>query len=509
MDALENAMREAQKKGLKVAIFNSCDGIGLAKQLESLDIPHTIVMRELIPDQVAHHFLIYFLENFTQGQSFEFALRKAQQRLQGLEQQFPCATWLPLIYQKPHTPSPIWETLSSPSQEIGKIGIKSLLITLILMGLRWMGIFQGLELSAYDFLMKQRPTELIDSRITVVEITDHDLDRYHYPLPDQILQTAIAKLNPYNPRVIGIDLHRSENKTPEREELIAFLAANPHVVPVCSFNEKNSSYAPHPKLPTQQFGFSDLMLDPSNLVRRQLITYHPSLDDNQSLCATPYSLAWQLAYRYLKQQGIEPLAPTKQGEWQFGKVIFPKLSARFGGYQTLDGQANQIMINYRSKNLAGQRMTLTELLDGKFSGDSLEDKIILLGYGASNLVPDQFDTSIGRLPGVWIHASMSSQMISAVLDGRSLIRVFPQWGDGIWILSWSIVTGVLIWGLKTYSPKYAIFSSILSISLLSLLLYFVVRFSLSYGFWLPWLPTQLALLLILGVILMPHLPKVS
>lgn len=94
-----------------------------------------------------------------------------------------------------------------------------------------------------------------------------------------------------------------------------------------------------------------------------------------------------------------------------------------------------------------------------------------------------------------------------MLDERSLIKVFPQWGEGIWVLIWSMVTGILLWGLKTYSPKYAILSSVLSIGLLSLILYLVVRFSLTNGWWLPWLPTQLALLLILGILFMPSLPN--
>ncbi|NEP43000.1 MAG: CHAT domain-containing protein [Okeania sp. SIO2H7] len=50
---LRNGLKTAIKKSLKLAIFNSCDGLGLARQLEDLYIPQAIVMREPVPDAVA------------------------------------------------------------------------------------------------------------------------------------------------------------------------------------------------------------------------------------------------------------------------------------------------------------------------------------------------------------------------------------------------------------------------------------------------------------------------
>ncbi|MGH2416546.1 MAG: CHAT domain-containing protein, partial [Microcystaceae cyanobacterium] len=54
---LKNALKTAITRGLKLAIFNSCDGIGLARNLADLNIPQMIVMREGVPDLVAQEFL--------------------------------------------------------------------------------------------------------------------------------------------------------------------------------------------------------------------------------------------------------------------------------------------------------------------------------------------------------------------------------------------------------------------------------------------------------------------
>ena len=53
IDDFEIAFGKAIAKGLQLAIFNSCDGLGLAQQLAKLNLPRSIVMRELVPDQVA------------------------------------------------------------------------------------------------------------------------------------------------------------------------------------------------------------------------------------------------------------------------------------------------------------------------------------------------------------------------------------------------------------------------------------------------------------------------
>lgn len=118
------ALKKAVERGLKLAIFNSCDGLGLARQLDDLQIPQMIVMRELVPDQVAQEFLKHFLSAFAGGRSFYLAVREARERLQGLESKFPCASWLPVICQNLAEVPPTWEDLSvedKPGNKIWKI----------------------------------------------------------------------------------------------------------------------------------------------------------------------------------------------------------------------------------------------------------------------------------------------------------------------------------------------------------------------------------------------------
>jgi uncharacterized protein YjbI with pentapeptide repeats len=101
IDQLDNALKAAIERGLYLAIFNSCDGLGLANHLVNLHIPQIILMREPVPDLVAQEFLKHFLIAFSSDKALYTSVREAREKLQGMENQFPCASWLPTICQNP------------------------------------------------------------------------------------------------------------------------------------------------------------------------------------------------------------------------------------------------------------------------------------------------------------------------------------------------------------------------------------------------------------------------
>ncbi|NEQ75222.1 MAG: ABC transporter substrate-binding protein [Okeania sp. SIO2C9] len=113
ISVLKEALNRAAPR-IKLAIFNSCDGLGIAEYLADFDIPHLIVMRERVPDLVARRFLHFFLEEFTQGKPLHTAVREARKHLQQLEIPipnelfYPRASRLPVLIQNPATPELYW-----------------------------------------------------------------------------------------------------------------------------------------------------------------------------------------------------------------------------------------------------------------------------------------------------------------------------------------------------------------------------------------------------------------
>lgn len=106
---LAEALKTAIENGLALAIFNSCDGLGLAQALEKLHLPTVIVMREPIPNRVAQEFFQHFISGFAIDQlPLYLAVQQARRKLQGLEDDFPAASWLPVICQNPAVETPTW-----------------------------------------------------------------------------------------------------------------------------------------------------------------------------------------------------------------------------------------------------------------------------------------------------------------------------------------------------------------------------------------------------------------
>ncbi|WP_017721564.1 AAA-like domain-containing protein [Kamptonema formosum] len=113
---LKFALKTAIERGLQLAIFNSCDGLGIASDLADLNIPQIIVMREPVIDAVAQAFLKNFLPAFSGGKSLYASVREAREQLYILENRFPwfpCASWLPVICQNPAVSPLTWREISA------------------------------------------------------------------------------------------------------------------------------------------------------------------------------------------------------------------------------------------------------------------------------------------------------------------------------------------------------------------------------------------------------------
>jgi CHASE2 domain-containing sensor protein len=510
LDELKYALQKAVEGGLQLAIFNSCDGLGLARELEPLHIPQLIVMREPVPDRVAQAFLQYFLSSFASGKPFYQAVQEARQRLQGLEDEFPCASWLPVICQNPASVPMLWQALPESAKVhkrltlsfrggFPKVFLISLVVTSLLMGLRFFGLLQSWELKIYDQLLRQRPSEPADSRILMVGVDEADIREYQYPLPDAVLAQLIEKLEQYQPAAIGLDIFRDKLVSPEQVALSTQFQKNPRLVTVCTLgiNEGNA-VAPPPK--SLAVGFNDLENDLDNGVRRHLQSRTPNPISSISPCKTSYSLSLQLTYRYLKAKGI-PVTTTPEKNWQFGSVVFKRLKPRSGGYQNLDARGNQVLINYRATPQIAQSVTIQEVLTGKLEPEWVRGRVVLIGVTATS-IQDYHDTPYGRMRGLDIHAHLVSQILSAVLDERPVIWQLPEWGDALWVWGWSLTGGLLI--LQVCWPGvYKIPLSLCLVLVLGIsvgVLYGLCWVVLIQGGWLPFVPGALGLIITGGAI---------
>jgi CHASE2 domain-containing sensor protein len=474
---LKYALERSLKSGLELAIFNSCDGLGLAQELAALKIPELIVMRELVPDRVAQKFLQYFLISFSRGESLYLAVRQARERLQALEVTFPCATWLPVLFQNPAQIPPTWQSLTvgrlTPSPEPASIKrprrfplmIRALglgfLSGCLMVALRSTGLLQEIELQTLDRMMQLRPAESVDNRILLVTIDETDIkeqpDRGQGSLSDTALSQLLKKLQQYQPKAIGLDLYRDFSIDSKQPQLKQQLQHTTNLIAVCKSSEaelNQSGIAPPSAVELDRVGFSDFISDSDGVLRRQLMFMEP---DPNSSCLATYGFGTRLAIEYLFAQGHEP-SFTAGGSLQLGTVRFPSLRRPMGGYQAIDDRGGQILLNYRSGKRPFHQVSLMQVLRGQVAPDLVKNRVILIGTTATS-ASDYWMTPLGRsaqaqIEGVVVQAHMTSQLISHVLDRRPLLTSWPHGVEIGWMIGWSMLTALLLAFGRQHWVKY-------------------------------------------------------
>jgi CHASE2 domain-containing sensor protein len=494
---------------LQLAIFNSCDGLGLASELQQLHIGQMIVMREPIPDLAAQEFLKHFLSAYVGGKSFYLAVREARERLQGLESSFPCASWLPVLCQNPAQVPPSWEELLNakdvstdvPQPNPAKpwwhnwqsVLLLSVISTSLVMGVRSLGLLQSWELQAFDQLMRQRPNEGPDQRLLLVTITEEDVqsqplkDRGLASLSDRSLAQLLAKLEQSQARVIGLDIYREVAVGANYRNLATRLQKGDRFIAICKYGK--FGITPPPEVPGDRQGFNNVLLDPDDVLRRHLLAV-----ESPSPCQTKYSFNFQLATRYLADEKIQLKSPVND-YLQLDKTVFKTLEKDTGGYHNIDPRGHQVLLNYRASRQIAPSVTLKEVLNPQFNPDLVKNRIVLIGTTAQSFNDHRWHTpySGGRwsnptMTGVEIQAHMVSQILSAVLDNRPLIWWWSKPGEAVWIWCWSLVGGLLTWRFE--SPLRLV----LSIGVTLGVLYGCCLGLLTLkGGWVPLVPSALVL----------------
>ncbi len=490
------SLRQATEKGLKLAIFNSCDGIGLVNRLakeKGMILPHLILMREKLPDPISPKFLEYFLNSFTINKSLYESVQSAQKILsEDWEKKYPCASWLPVVCPNPTEVPPTWNSLSlaakkQQNRRLFRTALAlSLGVTALLIGVRELGVLEGLELFAYDKMMQLRPQEKkdIDERIVVITIGNDDFKyqdnqgmvRAKYKgkprsLAGEALSQLLTKLQPYQPAAIGVDILRDFPSQEDYPSLADQLRESDHLFMICS-DVENATPPPELNNPNHngfnvknRIGYSDIITDNDGIVRRFLWSANFG-EDSQCLpskVSSQPAFSVLLAQHYLATQTNTPLdyEKLKDGIWETQRNQVRLTAWLQGGFyrNQKPTEGYQFMLNYGNfpKTIAIS-YSLQDVLkdDSNFNPEFVRGKIVLVGLIAKELDSngkeykiDGFLTPLAgeqkEMDGVFIHAHMISQILSAVLDDRPLLLPLSQPLEIIWIVSWSLIGGLLGW----------------------------------------------------------------
>lgn len=388
------------------------------------------------------------------------------------------------------------------SRRLQNVLLFSVVAVAAILGMRQLGMLEALELRAFDQMIRLRPDEGPDRRLLVVTVTEKDIQlqnlKERRSLSDSALAKLLAKLQPYQPQVIGLDIYRDFPVNPLYADLAIYLQQNERFIAVCEVGGDNNRLGikPPPEIPEKRNSFSDIPVDTDGVIRRQLLGMAP---DPTSFCATDTSFSFRVALTYLAAKGIQ-YKLTPEGYLQIGTVVFKKVEPHTSGYHKFDALGYQVLLNYRSSHSVAKLVTLSDILSDSIDPELpnlVKERIVLIGTTAESF-KDYFPTpySAGQwfqqMPGVVIQAHMVSQILSAVLDRRSLLWWLPSWGETLWVFCWSLVGGILVWHFR--SPLHLVLANGAAlVTLYGLCFVFLLK-----GGWVPLVPSALALIVTSG-----------
>ncbi|MDJ0679113.1 MAG: diguanylate cyclase [Xenococcaceae cyanobacterium MO_167.B52] len=358
-------------------------------------------------------------------------------------------------------------------------------------GATYLKAFQLFEWLTFDTWVRLRPLEAKDERIVVVTISESDISELgQWPISDRTLSQLITRINQQQPRAIGLDIYRDLPIKPGTEELETVLRSTPNLIGV----EKavGQKVKTSPILEEQeQTALADVVKDTDGKIRRGLLSIE--LNDGQ----VELGLATILALMYLELEGIQPELEEDTGIISIGQTELVPFKSNHGGYVGADEGGIQILMNYRGKQNSFSQISIIDVLNDRVAEDLFRDRIVLIGAVAVSL-NDFLATpySINRanqvedLPGVFIHANLTSQIVSGALDGRSSINSISEFGEWIWIFAWSfgVSTSNLILLNRQSNLRQALLifgSTVLSLVIPGLLLMGSGYLLFLKGFWLP------------------------
>lgn len=373
------------------------------------------------------------------------------------------------------------------------VWLTSFSMTALVILLRLTGLLQSWELAIFDQYLRLRPTQARDNRIVIVGIDALDVQSIGQAIiPDGVYAQLLAKLKTMQPRAIGLDVYRDLPVQPGHQQLEEIFKSTDNLIGIQKVigDRRREGVDPSAILKAKgQVGANDLIADQDNRVRRALL----SVPNHKG--ETIYSFASYLALLYLDAQGISPqIVPKTDNWWQFGETIFAPFEENDGGYLGADDGGYQVLLNYRGSSQHFETVSMRDIFEGRIDSNWGRDRIILIGFVDQSfkdvIVTPYTKNPSQRMAGVEVHANITSQIISAALDNRPLIKVWSEPVKYLWIFFWANVGAMIAWTKRNTTLSFERFGLVI---VATIVLLGITYIAFLQSWWIPVIPPLLAL----------------
>ncbi len=366
-------------------------------------------------------------------------------------------------------------------------------VTGLVIGARALGLLQPLELFAFDWMLRFRPSEPRSERVTIVKIDEADVEKLGgYPITQETLANIVEQVRRYQPAAIGVNIlsdllaeESSDKLVRQFQQTPTLFAADKVLLP---------QIAPINGVPSSRVGFSDIYVDNQDSHLRRIIL---GVSDPLKPKNYRFSFAILLSQAYLEPLDYELFNGVADPHtMRFGEAEIPRLNSYSGGYiGSIQDNGVQTLMNFRSGPDPFPVLHLQALGSPERAENLIKDRIVIIGVSDVQTRPPVKTNAIAisqpdgtpqdRVDAVDIQAHAVSQILSATLDNRKFLKTWSEPWEYAWILLWSAV-GLAVW-IRLNAPN-RILMYVLATSILVAGVSYV---SILWGYWIPLVPPLL------------------
>ena len=324
----------------------------------------------------------------------------------------------------------------------------------LVLALRAAGALEGLELAAYDALIRLRADRgAKDPQILLVAVGERDIQKLgRWPISDAVLAQVVERLDRAGARAIGLDMYRDIAVPPGTDRLYEILSRTSRLIAVTMIGDAVSPRVdpPPPLRGTEQVAFNDVLIDSDGIVRRGLLFIS---DGTRNLP----SFALSLVLMYLGDTGvtIQP-DPANPQALRLGAAVIDPLESHDGPYVGVDARGYQFLLDFRAGSRAFETVSLTSLLAADVPADAIRGRIVIIGVDAGS-VKDHFFTPLSRGAvegeqdaGLAVHAHAVNQLLRMAVGGEPLLHLPSKTREALLIVACGLI-GSLV-ALRVRSP---------------------------------------------------------
>ncbi|MDZ7632095.1 MAG: CHASE2 domain-containing protein [Gemmatimonadaceae bacterium] len=330
----------------------------------------------------------------------------------------------------------------------------------VIAGATAFGWLEAAELRAHDVLARFAGAPRTPARnVSVVLVTEASMRAHGFPLPPAVLDALVDTLVAHGARTIAMDLFR--DRIPETGALANAVRAG-IVIPAYKLGDaSHRDVAPPAGLPpTAHVGFTDVLPDDDDAVRRMLW-----LTDDSA--GTHESLAWASARRFL--HGSESaIGASSDGLPVAGRWTFDPFRADDGGYRGADDAGFQYLLPWYRVASDIPSTSVDALLAGSAVDTALRGRMIFIGADAPSL-PDfvRLPVAVGTIrpegtPGVMVHAIGAEEIVALATARVTPLILLPVPLRWLLLIAAGTSGALLAWRQRSLGVSLIIFIVVLA-----------------------------------------------